>query len=854
MSEQQPWLRGGLLFTSLSRVLSRTLLAGSVTLLAACGGSDTIETPEPQVTAFAPNGEISANVRWTDYGVPYVKANNYESLGFGVGYAFANDNICVLADQIIKFNSERARYFGPDEVAGSGDSGNVINDFGYLALGIRANAEAGFPQMSEKSQALLTGYARGYNHYLSTTGSANIDPTCAGQPWVQPITAIDMMTYAQGVALLPGASNFTGAVFVAVPPNTSYLPNPVAANGAPIDASTSPDDLYQPKLLADIGIPDTNPTEAGSNGWAIGSDLSASGNGMLIANPHFPHTGNQRFWQFGTEIPGELKVVGGSLSGMPGIVNIGFNEDVAWTHTFSTAARFVLHRLELDPSDPLGRTYIVDGERKKVQTKTHQIEVATGPTSTATLEKVSYHSEFGPMIVIPGQLPWGQDQTGQQVAYAIYDANLPNYDVFDHWLAMNRAGSISEYQQTFTDYTGIVFNNAIAADKAGNTFFTDGSSVPDINPEAIADWAQDPLYQQLTQAAGLPIFPGNEARFKARGTVPTEAAPRLARSDFVQNSNDSFWLTNPAEPITQVSPLFGPVGNQQSLRSRLGQKMLAEGGSVDGLFTLDDLQDRLLGNRNFLGEAVYDDLLAACQARGTTPVATAAGTVSIAPACAALAQWNGVMDKGSIGAMVFREFASEFSRNPQWQVAYDPTNPVTTPNTLAANETVLEQLAAAMVRIQSAGLALDAPLGDVQFVERSLPDGTPSGVKLPWGGANNVEGGFNVFRANTGGDGSLLPRHIYPLLPGSNLSAEAAGYHITYGSSWMFTMEFTEEGPVANGLLSYSQSRNVNSAHNLDQTEFYSVEPRLRPIYFTEADIAGNTIEEIDLNVDALGN
>lgn len=85
-------------------------------------------------------------MRWTDYGVPYVKANNYESLGFGVGYAFANDNICVLADQIIKFNSERARYFGPDEVAGSGDSGNVINDFGYLALGIRANAEAGFPR------------------------------------------------------------------------------------------------------------------------------------------------------------------------------------------------------------------------------------------------------------------------------------------------------------------------------------------------------------------------------------------------------------------------------------------------------------------------------------------------------------------------------------------------------------------------------------------------------------------------------------------------------------------------------------------------------------------------------------
>lgn len=860
MLNQGHWPVLSRLSTDISQHLKtpfRALFAvSSIALLAACG-SDSIEevesTEEPSVIA-SPSGDISASIRWTEYGVPYVKADNYESLGFGVGYAFATDNICILADQVVKFNSERARYFGPDRVPGSGDSENIINDFGYLGLGIRANAEAGFSEMSAEAQALLSGYARGYNHYLSSTGSENIDPTCAGQPWVQPIDKYDIMTYAQGVALLPGASNFTSAAFVAVPPNSSYIPNPVAANGQAIDASELDDSIYQPQMIADIGIPDTNPTEAGSNGWAIGSELSANGNGMLIANPHFPHSGNQRFWQFGTEIPGELKVVGGSLSGMPGIVNIGFNEDVAWTHTFSTASRFVLHRLELDPSDPQRRSYLVDGESKEVEATVHQIEVATGPGSTVTLEKVMYSSEFGPMIVIPGQLPWGPDQTGSEVAYAIYDANLPNYDLFDHWLAMNKATSIEEYKQTFEDYTGIVFNNAIATDKEGNVFFTDGSSVPDIAPEALADWAQNPLYQGLTQAAGLPIFPGNESRYKARGTVPFAGAPQLERNDFVQNSNDSFWLTNPAAPITEVSPLYGPVGNQQSLRSRLAQTMLAQGGSVDGLFTLEDLEDRLIGNRNFLGEAVYTDLLAACQARGTTPVASPAGAISIAPACNALAQWDGRMNKESVGAMVFREFASEFSRNPQWQVAYNPADPIATPNTLDANETVMEQLAAAQARIEGAGLAVDAPLGEVQFVERSLPNGTATGVKLPWGGANNVEGGFNVFRSNTGADGTLLPRHIYPTLPGSNLSEEAGGYHITYGSSWMFTMSFTEDGPVANGLLTYSQSRNIESDHTLDQTELYSIEPQLRPILFSEDDIADGTIETLELNVSGSAN
>ena len=157
-------------------------------------------------------------------------------------------------------------------------------------------------------------------------------------------------------------------------PNQSYMPQPVAPSQQAM--TLSPVHIEMPN----------NPTEMGSNGWAIGSEMSATGNGMVLANPHFPHTGNQRFWQFGTEIPGELKVVGGSLSGMPGIVNIGFNEHVAWTHTFSTANRFVVHQLALDPEDETGTHYLVDGESVPMTTKTHQIQVNTG-NGLITLKK-----------------------------------------------------------------------------------------------------------------------------------------------------------------------------------------------------------------------------------------------------------------------------------------------------------------------------------------------------------------------------------------------------------------------------------------------------------------------------------
>lgn len=828
-------------------LLTSLMLSSSVLVLAACGssssdtppdsGEPTTPPPPTGLVAFAPSGELSADITYTDYGVPYVKADNMESLGFGVGFAFAQDNLCILADQVVKFNSQRALYFGPDAVPGSGDSENLLTDFGFLTLGIRANAEAGFEQISENAQALLTGYAAGYNKYINETATADMDPACAGQPWVQEITPLDVMTYAQGVALLPGAANFTGPLFLGVPNNQTFVTSesgePLALN---FDAST-------------VGIPDTNPTEAGSNGWAIGSDLSATDKGMLIANPHFPHTGNQRFWQFGIEVPGHLKVVGGSLSGMPGIINIGFNENVAWTHTFSTASRFTIHRLTLDPEDETGTSYMLDGESVPMTTKTHDIRVATGPDSFVTMRKTSYYSEFGPVIVIPNALPWGTDQTGTDVAFALHDANLPNYDLFDHWLGMNMAEDIAAYKQTFVDFTGTVFNNAMAVDADGNAFFTDGSSVPNILPEALAQWAEDPLYQALTQQADLFIFPGDDSAFIPQGTVPFEQAPQLERTDFVQNSNDSFWLTNPAAPIDGLSPLWGPVGNQQSLRSRLGQKMLAEGGSVDGRFNRADLVDRLIGNRTFLGEAVLTDLLALCESQGATPVDMPdSSQVVITPACDALALWDGRMNRASQGAMMFREFAFEFNRAPQWQVAYDPELPTTTPNTLAANNTVLQQLATAQQRIVDAGLDPAATLGSVQFVERSNPTGTASGVKLPWAGAHNIEGGFNVFRSNMGNDGTLLPRHRYPLLPGSDLSAEAGGYHITYGSSWMFAMEFTDEGPQAEGLLTYSQSGNVLSDHTLDQTMLYSAEPQLRPLHFTNEDIEANATSTLNLS------
>ena len=831
------------LFNKLSKP---TLIISVAIALAACGDNNndfsnitppapvtpvTPPQPAPVLPAFDPDGVLEADIRWTTFGVPHVLADNLESMSYGVGYAFAKDNACILADQIIKYNSERSKYYGPDTVRGSGDSEHLINDFGFLTVGIREMAEQGLASMSDNSRAMLQGYAKGYNRFI-TENAADVDPSCAGQPWVQEIDSLDILTYSLGVALLPGAANFLGPMFISAPPGVNPLPTP--AN------NTLPSGL---KMRPKIEMPDTNPQEMGSNGWGLGSDMTENGMGIVLGNPHFPHTGNLRFWQFHTTIPGHLNVLGGSLMGLPGAVNIGFNENMAWTHTFSTAEHFVVYQLSLDPTDASQRTHIVDGNKRAIFDKKLEIEVAVAPGQTIKLQKTSYYTNYGPLITVPSNFEWGNGN-----AFAIKDANLPNFDVIDHWLSMNLAGNMEEFKQAFRDHDGVIFNNTMSASKEGEVFYIDDSTVPRLTATAINELTTNPLLIGTKQAAGFTVLPGFISQFDFEGPVRFDEAPQYSGTDYVQNSNDSFWLTNLENPITDVSPLFGQVGNEQSLRSRMAHTLLKDAAGADGKFSRAEVEEALVGNRNYLGEAVLPALLSICQANRETPVDVNGQMIMIGEGCDALSSWDGTMNKDSVGAHVFREFAFQFNRNPQWERGFDPADIVNTPNGLVNNAVTLQQLATGIAKIQGANIALNATLGEVQFVEKSTANGMPSGEKLPWGGAHNVEGGFNVFDVRTGNNGTEIPRHVYPTIDSTTrLSAEAGGYHISYGSSWMMVVGFTPEGPVARGLLSYSQSNSPDSENSDDQSKLYSQQPQLRPLHFTEVDIAANLVERIQL-------
>jgi len=547
-------------------------------------------------------------------------------------------------------------------------------------------------------------------------------------------------------------------------------------------------------------------------------------------------------------IPGVMDVMGGALQGFP-VQNIGFNQNLGWTHTVSKSRRFVVYQLSLEEGN--NQQYNVDGETRDIEKKTYFVEVNAGGGNSVLLSKDYYYSHHGLIIETPPQNGMGWSTSN---AFSLRDSAEKNADMIDHWLAMNLASNLDEFQQAFKDFDGIPWVNTMYADDQGNAFYIDKSRVHNFNDTALDLMRSDPVLAGTRQAVGFDILPGNTALFEPNGLNSYDQAPKLLNGDYVQNSNDSYWFTNPESPLSAYSILYGDDFSQLSLRTRMGLKMLADSAGEDDKFNATEIEAALFSNRAYLAEAVVDDLITQCQAQGNTPVVLDGGmNVDVSDGCAVVAAWDKRFNQVSSGAHLFREFAFKFNSASQFTVAFDAEMAATTPSTLVNDGSALKAFAAAIKNVEASGFALDATIADIQFTEKTMADGSASGTKFPWAGSKHTEGGFNVF-SSAKSDDTLYPIHQYTRVLDVDTGAPLRsglttdGYHINYGSSWMFVVNFTDDGPSARGLLSYSQSSNTQSEHIDDQNRLYSDTSALRPLLFSEADISSNIISEMNIS------
>jgi len=767
----------------------RLFLATSLALsLAACNSSDDHDdgvSPPPPATA----ARIQVDLARTTHGVPHVRANDFRSLGFGLAYAYAQDNVCMFADALLSVRGERSAFFGgearpqrrsgDDYGAASGfmDLKNEDSDFffkGYLDI---EQLRAGYAAGAAEPRELLSGFAEGYNRYLKDY-AAKLPAACANARWVRPISYDDMMLVVAEKAL-----HASGQVFAR---------DFVAAGRTPGAASTlakaAPRKLDVTTLVAQLdGL---NRQGFGSNALAVGRELSANGRGLLLGNPHYPWTTTDRFYQAHLTVPGQYDAMGVVIGGVPAIV-IGFNRDVAWSHTVTTAYHFTTFRLALDAGDASGTTYLYDGERIKMTSKTVGVDVLQADGSLAKRSKTFWFSRQGAVIVRPeAGMTWTAN-----AAYVLADPNRNNTRLLAQWLGIGSANSTAALKASLDRVAGLPWVNTLAADRDGNALFADASVVPHMNAEKFVNGCL------LLQAALL--FDGSRSSCgwgqdagAPSGIYSPANAPWMSRLDYVGNSNDSYWLTNPRQLLVGpaplgFSPLYGRVGVEQSLRTRIGFRQVEDLIAQRSKLTLADMQALAFSNRVYAAELVLPELLPACAASSETV---------LRQACSALANWDRHANIDSRGAVLFREFWNAAAAIPnKWARPFDPRDPVNTPSGVApgAVPAMLAALKNAALALQALGVPFDGRLGDYQVEPRN-------GVRIPLHGGNgNQEGTY----------GSLTMRS-------SLTSSGYIGAH--WGQSYIQSVTFDEQGPVAQGMLTYSQSTDPASPWYADQTLVYS--------------------------------
>lgn len=817
--------------------------------LAAGCDSEEVSTPNPGDPTLdgGPVEPFKATIRRTSMGVPHIKADDLGGAGYGYGYAFAEDNLCILMEEILTVRGQRAKYFGdvPYDLGNTESSSNVNSDAFYRMMATQEVIDKSRDAIDADLQKMIRGYAAGVSRYvreLKAGQHPGRHATCRNEEWARQITDDDLYLRYFKLTIIASSANFIDAVATAQPVNANIAP--------PLETQNLSGEKLKEVVERGIrkvapGFLDHRDGDLGSNMYAFGSDVTGGG-GIQFGNPHFPWYGGERLYQVHLTVPGKMDVQGASLYGVP-VVLIGFTDSFAWSHTVSTAYRFTPYRLKLKPGDQL--TYIQDGQEKKITQVDLNIEVKGEAPRAVKI----YKSEYGPMINLSPPLSnWTTTE-----AFTMRDANAENYRLIRQFARWNMAKTFAEFKQVQAEEVATPWVNTTAADKDGNAYYSDLTVVPNV-PDDLANKCKVTglLAGGLAQSApGLPFLDGSRAECNwvvdpaaaQPGAFAAGSLPKVERKDWVVNCNDSFWLTNSKEPTTGYATIIGRTNYAQTLRSRLcHQQVLDRVAGTDGFpgttMTAEIMKQIAVGSRVYSAEKWKTPILTAVCATPTIsltsdPISVPAKTlpaknVDTAAACAALTAWDNRDNPESKGSPLWTEVwlrVEGLFRNEvefKYETAFSAADPVNTPTGLKTDTPgLLQAFAAAIDSMQTKGFALDAPRSAVSW--RAGKGGNADRIPVP-GGFQRV-GNFTIAQTKA-----------------QSLVADTGYGSIDIGNSYLQVVAFTPAGVDASTFVTYGLSTDTANEHYDDYTRAYGQKQWLKAA-FTEADVAADTKSTTEL-------
>ena len=155
-----------------SRLVPATLAALAAASLTACS-----------LFPAAPAHQVQ--IERTAWGIPHITAATYEGLAYGTAYAYAQDNVCQLAQHLVTVRGERSLYFG---ATATGLLGLRTLPNAQIDLFIRSHMDdaalaRAHATLGPAAQAAIRGYVAGLQPLPAATRAR---PACRPSAGAQP--------------------------------------------------------------------------------------------------------------------------------------------------------------------------------------------------------------------------------------------------------------------------------------------------------------------------------------------------------------------------------------------------------------------------------------------------------------------------------------------------------------------------------------------------------------------------------------------------------------------------------------------------------------------------------------------
>ena len=577
-------------------------------------------------------------INWDSYGVPHIKASSKENLFFSQGWALMHNHANKVLKLYGKSRGRSSEYWGEKYIS---------NDYLVHTLGFSELADQWELEQDPELKMIYSNFVDGMNAYAENNPNKIDDENKI----VLPVTTKDVNLQSMYVVF----TRFIGG-----------------------------DDLGRVQEWPDMG----------SNTYAIGPKKSASGNTMLVQNPHLPWSNEFLFTEYHFNLNGR-NMYGANLVGMPGIA-IGFNESLGWSHTDNTIDNADTYELNL-----IGNGYELDGEEKEFESTKKTILIKKEDGSLHENELTILKTLHGPVI----------KKTKDKVI-AIRLVGLDRANMFLQWWKMLNSKNFDEFESALK-MAQIPFWNVMYADKFGEIFYLFNGLVPKRKQDSWEYWNR--------------IIPGGKSEDIWTDVHSYEELPKVKNpeSNWLQNANDPPWTStipmvlNPNDYPGYMAPKV------MHFRPQRSAKMLIEDPSI----TFDELVEYKLSTRLEFADRILDDLFLAIDDFGST---------NSKKAKKLLQEWDRKADVNSIGMLLFYHWSNKFSvdDNSTYTKPWNINDPLNTPDGLSDPQKAVRLLDESVVEIEEKFGRLDIKWGDYYRIKYN-------GIDLP---ANGIDGRLGVFR------------------------------------------------------------------------------------------------------------